>query len=404
MPNAYVGTAGNDSWTVISPGTFSLDGLGGVDTLNLGTSLRSNYTITQASDGSVHVDSLSSASGGALLHATLYNMEILTFNSGQDVLDLRTYFGPPPPTYALTAATASVNEGAHDQITLTTTNVAAGTIENYAISGIAANRLASGTLTGHVAVDSSGKAVIDLGVVANNHTDGSTTATVTIGSNLASVSVTVNDTSLTPATTNTFTGTTGNDIFKESAGNNSIDGVAGLDTVIYTGNQSAYKITVSANNTELVQKPSGGTDTLTNIERVQFADTKIAFDLDGNAGTVAKILGAVFGEGYLSNPMNPTYVGIGLSYLDGAAPMSYANLMQLALNAAGATTSNAVVTLLWKNLFGAAPTAAQAAPYVTMLDNGSYTAGTLGVLAADTSFNTTNINLVGLHQTGIHYA
>jgi len=104
MPT-YTGTTGDNSWNLITPGTFTLDGLAGVDTLNLGTSLRSSYNITQASDGAVHIDSISGAS--AALHATLYNMEVLTFNSGRDVLDLRILFGskvPPTVTIADNAA------------------------------------------------------------------------------------------------------------------------------------------------------------------------------------------------------------------------------------------------------------------------------------------------------------
>ena len=66
-----VGDDGNNTWTVINPSTFTLDGKGGIDTLNLGTSLRSSYTITKAADGSIHVDTLSGASGE--LHATLLN-------------------------------------------------------------------------------------------------------------------------------------------------------------------------------------------------------------------------------------------------------------------------------------------------------------------------------------------
>jgi len=85
------GTSGNDSWIVVKAGTFTLDGLGGVDTLALGTSLRSAYTIKQ-SGTAILVDSVSGASSA--LHATLYNMEILTFDSGRDVLDLATYFKP----------------------------------------------------------------------------------------------------------------------------------------------------------------------------------------------------------------------------------------------------------------------------------------------------------------------
>jgi hypothetical protein len=82
------GTAGNDSWTVVAGATFTLDGLGGIDTLYLGSSLRSSYSIVKTSDGAVHVDSLSAASGGTSLHATLFNLEQLAFDNGRDVFNL----------------------------------------------------------------------------------------------------------------------------------------------------------------------------------------------------------------------------------------------------------------------------------------------------------------------------
>ena len=87
------GTAGNDAYRLVSGVTAILDGLGGTDSLDLGTSLRSAYSITLASDGSVHLDSLTTASGGTPAHLTLVNMEILTFNSGRDTVNLLTYFG-----------------------------------------------------------------------------------------------------------------------------------------------------------------------------------------------------------------------------------------------------------------------------------------------------------------------
>jgi serralysin len=61
-----------------------------------------------------------------------------------------------------------------------------------------------------------------------------------------------------------------------------------------------------------------------------------------------------------------------------------------------------VVTTLWKNVIGTDATAEIKAPYIKMLTDGMKV-GDLVVLAADTSFNTTNINLVGLAQTGIEY-
>lgn len=59
------GTSGNDSWIVVKAGTFTLDGLGGIDTLALGTSLRSEYTIRQV--GTAVLDSISAALPAARL-------------------------------------------------------------------------------------------------------------------------------------------------------------------------------------------------------------------------------------------------------------------------------------------------------------------------------------------------
>lgn len=93
--------------------------------------------------------------------------------------------------------------------------------------------------------------------------------------------------------------------------------------------------------------------------------------------------------------------GIGISLLDGG--MSYEALMGLALNAAGATSSTSVVNLLWTNLFGTAPSASDAQPYVAMLNQKTMSAAQLGVLAADLDLNAQNINLVGLADTGLAY-
>jgi hypothetical protein len=133
------------------------------------------------------------------------------------------------------------------------------------------------------------------------------------------------------------------------------------------------------------------------VERIVFADKSIAYDLSGNAGTSVKILAAVFGKESLSNK---NYVGIGLHFLD--AGWTYDNLAALALDAAGAKTNDQIVSLLWTNVIGTKPTAADKQPFIALLENG-ISAGALAHLAADSSFNTTNINLVGLAQTGIEY-
>ena len=189
-----------------------------------------------------------------------------------------------------------------------------------------------------------------------------------------------------------------NDTFKGQPGTDLIDGGLGTDTVVYSGPLEQYTVNKSGSR-YIVSEPTGSDDTdyLTNIERLKFSDKSIALDLDGNAGTTAKILGAVFGKDAVNNK---NYVGIGLNFLD--TGWSYDNLAGLALEAAGAKTNDQIVSLLWTNVIGTKPTAADKQPFIALLENGM-SAGALADLAADTSFNTVNINLVGLAQTGIEY-
>lgn len=134
------------------------------------------------------------------------------------------------------------------------------------------------------------------------------------------------------------------------------------------------------------------------IKRVKVGDYRVAFDLDGNAGKVAKILASVFGASAVSNK---AYAGIGLNLIDNGT--SYADLSALAIKAAGATTREVVVDLLWTNLMGSHPSTAQAKPYVDMLAQDLSNLGTLGVLAADYAATIGVVNLTALKQSGLEY-
>jgi hypothetical protein len=180
-------------------------------------------------------------------------------------------------------------------------------------------------------------------------------------------------------------------------GDDILDGNAGIDTAVFLGSRAGYELTIGTKIQVVDKSGLEGTDNLTKIERLQFADKSVAIDLDGNAGSTAKIIGAVLGNSALKNP---TYVGIGLSFIDKG--MSYSDLGALALNAVGAITNDAIVSTLWLNVIGSPASALDKDPFVKMLVNGMK-AGDLVALAADTAFNTTNINLVGLAQTGIEY-
>ena len=183
-----------------------------------------------------------------------------------------------------------------------------------------------------------------------------------------------------------------------NAGNDSIDGSTGIDTAIY-GNSLSEFILIKGTDSWAITK-SDESDSLVNIERLQFTDTNVALDLDGNAGKTAKLLGAILGAEGVSNKV---YVGAGLYFLDGG--MTYEELMQAALDVVlGANpSSSSVVDLIWTNIVGP-PTPADNLPqYSALIDNGTYTAAELAVAAADHSLNTTNIDLVGLSQTGLEY-
>lgn len=195
-----------------------------------------------------------------------------------------------------------------------------------------------------------------------------------------------------------ISGSAGNDLLKGNALNNLIDGGAGIDILQLSGLGKGGASLAHVGSNWTLNSMTTGSDTLSNVERIHFQDTKLALDLDGHAGQVAKLLGAVFGPAAVANK---AYVGIGLNYLDGGT--SYEALAALAVGVTGKSSPADVVNLLWSNVVGSAPSAAQAKPFIDMLNSGT-SIGALATMAADTPINQGNINLVGLSQTGLEFA
>jgi len=201
----------------------------------------------------------------------------------------------------------------------------------------------------------------------------------------------------TPAN-DSITGNDSNNQLRGGAGDDTLAGGAGTDTAIFSGAKTAY--TITNNQGTLSIQGTDGTDSLTAIERLQFDNVKVAFDLDANAGLTAKLLGVLAGKDSVANP---TFVGAGINVLDSG--MSYSDLMSAALDAVlGSGFSNdAVATLLYTNLAGAAPSSADLSAIVALIEGGTFTPVTLAIAAADHELNTTNIDIVGLASTGIDY-
>ena len=193
-------------------------------------------------------------------------------------------------------------------------------------------------------------------------------------------------------------GRAGNDVLVGGPGNNILDGGDGVDTAVFASSRASYTITNTAQG--LVVSGPGSTDTLLNVERLAFSDGCVALDLCGNAGTSAKVIGAVFGAGFVQNA---GAMGICLSLLD--AGMSEQDLVHLALDCRlGPNAGNeAVVNLLLTNLTGAAPAATQTDTFVNLIEQGAFSQASLGQIAAETALNAAHIDLVGLSNNGIEY-
>lgn len=198
-----------------------------------------------------------------------------------------------------------------------------------------------------------------------------------------------------------LTGNIDGDLFTGGAGNDVISGGEGVDIATFVGTRANFQITRTGNQLAVADgKGTQGNDTLQSVERLQFEDQSLAYDLDGNAGMAARLLGAIAGK---TAVVNKEYVGIAIDLLDKG--MTADQIATVALNVVlgGNTSSRAVVGQIYKNLVGSAPDDATLNQFAGMLDRGEMTAGQLGVTAANLDLNAQNIDLVGLAQSGLGY-
>jgi hypothetical protein len=92
-----------------------------------------------------------------------------------------------------------------------------------------------------------------------------------------------------------LSGGAGNDHLSGGKGNDHLDGGTGLDTAVYAGARANFTIAKTAGGFSVVDNAGAeGHDDLVNVERVAFADTTIALDIDGNAGKAYRIYQAAF--------------------------------------------------------------------------------------------------------------
>ena len=219
-----------------------------------------------------------------------------------------------PPVVSIDSYTASVPEEAGIQIVVTLSRSgtdlgAASTVflstEDGAASSAGAARdfdaitsreivFAPGATS--VSVNLGSLVIDDRNAETNENFHIRISAPVNAALGFATGSVTIVDNDLTGTSgANILTGSAGNQTITGGGGNDSLDGGAGIDTAVYSGARSGYTITrTSTGYTVVHNSGSDGTDTLVNVERLQFSDVKVAIDVAGNGGMAYRLYQAAF--------------------------------------------------------------------------------------------------------------
>ena len=200
-------------------------------------------------------------------------------------------------------------------------------------------------------------------------------------------------------------GSQGNDWFVPGEGNDQIEGRAGFDTVVMAGPRAAFSFSISPfSGRTIVTAKDGvsGSDSLTGIERLKFTDGGVAFDMDGAAGRLVKLMATVLGQKSLQAP---ALVNRYLAMLDSG--MSVDRVADWMLNADefssqwGPRNDNSVANALVQHVFQRAPNADERAYVVSLLQE--YGQGVIAMVASNLGLLTDQIDLVGLSQLGLPY-
>jgi serralysin len=195
-----------------------------------------------------------------------------------------------------------------------------------------------------------------------------------------------------------LTSTAGADTIRVGTGHYTVDGGAGIDTLVVPATSSGYTVTTSS-----VSSGSNQFD-LANVERVQFTDKNLALDVGptGSAGQAVELIGAVLGTGMLANP---SVVGIAIGLFDSGQTMQ--QIAQLCIDRGLLPADNAgLVGKLWLDVVGSSIDAGNLANFTGLLQGsgGTMAAADLVVLAATNTVNLQHVGLVGLASTAIAYS
>ena len=202
-------------------------------------------------------------------------------------------------------------------------------------------------------------------------------------------------------------GNDANNLIYEWGGNDVIDGRGGINTVVYVGKRAEYNIKPSEVAQHwLVEGKDGilGSDDLSNVQFLQFADSKVILDVAGNPTMAAKMIGVILGGSWVSNLF---IAGLAKGILDnGYTPVTLARLgleSAMFVGMAGSSGNKDFYNLVYKNVYGVLPSEATLQVALSQMDSGQVTQADMVLRLLDVPQNLLNIDLVGIQQQGFEF-
>lgn len=192
-------------------------------------------------------------------------------------------------------------------------------------------------------------------------------------------------------------GSSGNDTFYARAGTDVFDGAAGFDTAVFTGPRASYAVQAVSSGYKLIYGSSSAT--LVNIERIQFSDGALAFDLDGAGGQAYRIYQAAFNRA-------PDQAGLGywIAAMDGGMSLIAVAAQFVAstefTDRYGQLGGAAFLTTVYENVLHRAPDSAGLDYWVGYMNSGGSRAG---VLAQFSESHENQVQVIGAIGLGISY-
>ena len=195
-------------------------------------------------------------------------------------------------------------------------------------------------------------------------------------------------------------GLAGNDTLSGDIGRNVLDGGDGIDIAKYSSGKFNWAVSKQGSSLLVTDIIGITRDTLISIERMWFQDTKLAFDLDGNAGQAVKIAAAIYGK----TSVNDTkLIGSLLSQLDSG--IAFNDVIQRSITSKFSNTLDPwiFVTTVYKNVAGVNPDLGTLGHYASLLVSGVNTPVELALIGVEHPANISVIQGMGLPVNGLQY-